>query len=149
MKVAMPGDLSSGWISSEVLQKDVHGNHTITPFSDALCASGTMPIQAINKMRMVQDLGWPKAKHVFKDKHGHPLIVKKDEVIWLLKCKPKCWRLYFYVWKSKTEKRLIYVHAVCKQSDAEDPGNTIAARRIADGIRPGESAITAFRFPVG
>src|SRR6267154_4998287 len=92
-------DLSSGWITYEVLQRDSQGEHTIMPFSTALAVSGTTPTQAINKIRHVQALGWPVAKRELKDNHGHPLIVKKDDIIWLLKCKPSCWRLYFYVWE--------------------------------------------------
>ena len=100
-------------------------------------------------MRMVQDLGWPEARRQLKDDHGHPLIVRKDDVIWLLKCKPGCWRLYFYVWENDEQKRLIYVHAVCKKTDKEDPSDASEARRVADEIRPGGSAITPFEFPIG
>jgi hypothetical protein len=142
-------DLSSGWLTYEVFQRDSHGEHAITPFSDALAVSGILPISAINKMRMVQDLGWPAAKRVLTDDYGHALIVKKDEVVWLLKCKPSCWRLYFYVWENAKDKRIIYLHAVCKKQDAEDPGDAAEARSVHDGIWPGGSAITLFDFPTG
>lgn len=146
-------DLSSGWITYEVYQRDSDGRFCITPFSDALASSGTMPTQAVTKMRMVQSLGWPRAKRVLKDDYGHPLVVKKDEVVWLLKCKPSCWRLYFYVYENKRkngkEKRIIYLHAVCKQQDTEDPSDATEARRVHDGIRPGGSATTLFEFPPG
>ena len=145
--MATQRDLSSGWKTYEIYRKDSHGNCTITPFSDALATSGSIPRQPITKMRLVQEIGWPEAKRRLKDDHGHPLIVKKDGVIWLLKCKPTCWRLYFYVYEN--DKRIIYVHAVCKKADREDPGDAIEARRIADEIRPGGSAITIFEFPVG
>src|SRR5258705_13250557 len=92
-------DLSSGWTTYEVYQRDTQGKHTITPFSTALARPGDLPTQAVTKMRMVQDLGWPEAKRCLKDDCGHPLVVKKDDKIWLLKCKPKCWRLYFYVYE--------------------------------------------------
>ena len=140
--------LSSGWRTYEVCEKDGQGN-CATPFSDALAASGKTATQAINKMRMLQDLGWPEAKRCFQDNCGHPLIVKKDDPIWLLKCKPSCWRLYFYVWKNDNERRIIYVHAICKQSDKEDPRDASKARRIYDKIRGGGSAITPFEFPAG
>jgi hypothetical protein len=144
-------DLSSGWITYEVYQRDSKGNFGITPFSDTLASSGTLPTQAITKMRNVQTLGWPEAKRVLKDDYGHPLVVPKDEVIWLLKCKPSCWRLYFCVWKggkeNEKEKRIIYLYAVCKKQDDEDPADAIEARRVYDGIRPGGSGITLFEFP--
>jgi hypothetical protein len=98
---------------------------------------------------MVQELGWPSAKRCLKDDHGHPLVVKKDSVIWLLKCKPTCWRLYFCVHENGNDKRIIYVHAVCKKTDKEDPSDAVKARRIADGLRPGGSAVTPFEFPAG
>ena len=98
-------------------------------------------------MRMLQDLGWPQAKREFKDDQGRSRIVKKDDLIWLLKCKPSCWRLYFYV--NQKGKQIIYVHAVCKKQDKEDEADAREARRVADGIRPGGSAITPFEFPPG
>ncbi len=147
--MAAPRGLSSGWITYEVFKRDGQGNYTITPFSDCLAISGSIPTQAITKMRMVQELGWPEAKRVLTDDHGHPLIVRKDEVIWLLKCKPSCWRLYFYVWKNGKEKRIIYVHAICKKKDAEDPSDATEARSVHDGIQRGGSAITLFEFPTG
>ncbi len=81
---------------------------------------------------------------------GHALIVKKDDRIWLLKCKPSCWRLYFYVfYKQMLRKQIIYVYAVCKKKNREDPRAAAQAERIADEIRPGGSGITLFDFPVG
>jgi len=53
-------NLASGWITYEVYQRDAEGNHSITPFSDALAVSGRIPKPAINKMRLVQDHGWPE-----------------------------------------------------------------------------------------
>ena len=110
-------NLSSVWNSYEVYQRDSEGNHTLTPFSDALAAAGRRLAQPITKMRMVQEIGWPEAKRRLKDDHGRPLVVKKDDVIWLLKCKPSCWRLYFYVYQNGNDNRIIYVHAICKKSD--------------------------------
>ena len=139
----------SGWVSYEVVQKDSDGNHAICPFSVALATSGTIQAQPLRKMSMVQEIGWPEAKRRLKDDQGRSLIVKKDEVIWLLKCKPTCWRLYFYVWEESEDKRIIYVHAVCKKADREYPGDVAEAKRIADEIRRGESCISKFEFPPG
>src|SRR2546422_9004174 len=93
------GDPSSGWITYEVYQSDSARRHGIQSFSDALAISGSLPTQPITKIRIVQSLGWPAAKWSLKDDSGRPLIVKKDDPIWLLKCKPTCLRLYFYVCK--------------------------------------------------
>lgn len=142
-------DLSSGWETFEVVERDADGNLSVTPFSDTLAGSGIIAVQPINKMRMVQEIGWPEAKRRLKDDQGRPLVAKKDEVVWLLKCKPTCWRLYFRVYQNGKNKRLVYLHAVCKKSDKEDPGEAAEARRIADRISPGGSGITAFEFPAG
>ena len=123
-----------------------------TPFSEILATSGNMPTQAITKMRMLQDLGWPEARRTLKDDQGRSRIVKKNSDIWLLKCKPSCWRLYFYVCDEQQQqegKRIIFVHAVCKKKDKEDPREAKEAERIAHQIRSGGSRITLFEFPTG
>ena len=38
-------NLSSGWITYDVIQRDDDGNHAITPFSDALRLPGKTPVQ--------------------------------------------------------------------------------------------------------
>jgi hypothetical protein len=141
--------LSSGWRTYEVLQKNSDGEYSITRVSDALAISGKASKQPIARMQMLQDIGWPEAKVAMKDSQGKCLIARKDEVIWLLKCKPSCWRLYFYVWENEKNKRIIYLHAVCKKTTKEDPKDARQARRIHDEIRPGGSAITSFEFPLG
>ena len=142
-------DLSSGWISYEVYQRDSEGRFTITPFSATLASSGSLAKPAISRMRTVQNVGWPQARRHFKDENGHSLVVKKDDVVWLLKCKPSCWRLYFYVRSNGKEKRIVYLYAVCKKKDAEDRSDAVKARNVYDGIRPGGSALTEFEFPAG
>ena len=132
-------DLSSGWTTYEIYERNAEGEYEKTPFSAALAGSGVLAKPAVTKMRMVQALGWPEAKRVLKDDQGRPLVVKKDDVIWLLKCKPSCWRLYFYV----NTQRIVYLLAVCKKNDKEDPKNAVEARRIYEG----RSGITAFEFP--
>jgi hypothetical protein len=74
-------DLSSGWRTYEVYQRNEQGDFASTPFTDALCVSGTIPVQPITKMRMLEEIGWPTAKRRLKDDRGQPLVVKKDDVI--------------------------------------------------------------------
>lgn len=135
----MRRDLSSGWQSFEVIDKESRE----TPVSTALAQSDRLA-QAHNKIQLVQDLGWPEARRGLKDGKGSPLVVQKDKVIWLLKCKPSCWRLYFCVFEK--EKRIVYVYAVCKQKDKEDPADYKKARRLADNLFNGRSGITPFEF---
>ena len=136
-------DLSSGWTSYEVIHKN---EARTTPFSDALAARGDLA-GAINKISLVEEVGWPKARQVLHYGPGHKKrIAKKDDVIWLLKCWKSCWRLYFYVIPSE-KKYIVYVHAVCKKKNQEDPGEAVTARKVYDGIQVGRSAITPFQFP--
>jgi hypothetical protein len=136
-------------VTYEVIHRDENGEYTVTPFSDLLASSGITPKQAITKMRKLQDVGWLQARTHLTDDKGQRLIVRKDDVIWLLKCKPSCWRLYFYVIDTASFKYIVYVHAVCKKQDKEDPRESEYARRVADKIRPGGSRVTAFEFPIG
>ena len=145
--MAKTAEVSSGWRTYEVCERVVDGECVRMPFSLELASSGTMPDAAIRKMQMLQDMGLAQAKRDMKDSHGQLRLVPKDEVIWLLKCKPSCWRLYFYVDENGKEKRFIYVRAVCKQQDKEDSKDAEKARRIADRIRSGRSRITPFEFP--
>ena len=140
-------DLSSGWKSYEVIHKN---EAQTTPFTDALATGGETPVGAVNKISLVEELGFPRARlelHYSSGRKHKRRIVKKNDVIWLLKCSPKCWRLYFYVIPS--EKYIVYVHAVCKKRDKEDPGEAVTAENIHDDIQAGRSAITSFRFPAG
>ena len=76
------GGTSSGWESFEVCERDGDGKVCVaTPVSDTLGASGTLPTQALTKMRMIEELGWPEARRCLKDDYGHPLIVAKDDLI--------------------------------------------------------------------
>lgn len=140
----LPGS-SSGWTSFEVINKDSSGT---TPVSDALAASGKVAVNAVNKIRLVEEVGWPEARKLRFGPKGKSRVVKKGEAIWLLKCSPACWRLYFYVVPSP-HQYIVYVHAACKKKDAEDPSDAIKATNVYEDIRAGRSAITAFPLPPG
>src|SRR5690242_14111728 len=89
----------------EVCHRDSAGEFTQTPFSDELARSGVLSGNAIKKMRLLEQQvrtdGWDVGRRSLKDGKGRQLVVRKDDLIWLLKCKPSCWRLYFYVSKSE------------------------------------------------
>jgi hypothetical protein len=135
--------LGSGWKTYELMSKRTEE----TPVSEALAKDGVNALPAIKKMLMVQDVGWPGALELHFGAKGKHRIVKKDDVIWLLKCTPNCWRLYFYVYKA--QKWIIYVHAVCKKQNEEDSNDTKEARNGYDDIARGTSGITEFVFPLG
>jgi hypothetical protein len=140
--------LTSGWETYEVATRTESGG-IATPFFDQLSIGGKTSVQPINKMRLIETLGWEEARRTLKDKRGRKLIVKKDNLVWLVKCKPSCWRLYCYVYEKRQTRQIIYVHAVCKKQDAEDPSDLKTARRIADEIGSGARGIASFQFPNG
>ena len=99
-------DLSSGWKTYKVLEKDGHGVYTVTPFSDCLAVSGVAAKQATTKMQIVQDLGWPEAKRQLKDNIGRARIVKKDDKIWLQVYAKLLETLFLYRAHSRKEDHL-------------------------------------------
>jgi hypothetical protein len=141
-------ELTSGWETYEVAMKTKDGG-IVTPFSKQLSAGGKTAAQPINKMRLIQALGWEEARRKLKDERGRKVIVKKDDLVWLVKCKPSCWRLYCYAYEKQQTRQIIYLHAICKKQDGEDPNDLKTARRTADEIRSGTRGIASFRFPNG
>jgi hypothetical protein len=93
------------WDSFEVVLRGTDGklDPKQKPFSNSLTAGDGDPThRAVQTMWLVQYHGWPKAKRVLKDGQGKPLIDRADDekpAIWILKCKPSCWRLYFRVYE--------------------------------------------------
>lgn len=132
----------SGWKSYEVIDKQTEA----TPVSAAIAVGPDTGV-VIKKIFMVQEAGWPEALKLHFGKKGKHRIVKKDDVIWLLKCTPSCWRLYFYIYKA--EKWIIYIHAVCKKKNKENPNDAIQARTVYNAISGGASGIAEFPFPSG
>jgi hypothetical protein len=132
--------LSSGWTSYEVIHKETEA----TPVSEAIF-NGDDRSAVVKKLLLVQELGWPEAKRLHFGAKGKNRIVQKDDIVWLLKCTPHCWRLYFYIYKPK--RWIIYLHAVCKKKDEEDPNDAIKARAAYDDINGGAFGITLFPFP--
>jgi phage-related protein len=113
------------------------------PVSDALSGSAEK-IQVLKLMSRVEDLGLEDAKKLtVGGERRKRRIVKKEDFIYLLKCTPSCWRLYFYV--RETERRFVYVHAVCKKQDAEDPSDLATAKQRYEVRASGR--LQPIRFP--
>jgi hypothetical protein len=126
------------WASYELVWPRPEGERR--PFSNDLALSSERN-QALKIIQRVEDLGWPEAEKLTigkKKKKRTRRIVRKDDVIYLLKCTTSCWRFYFYV--RQDTHHFIYVHGVCKKRDAEDPADFVSARqrydaRAAGGLR--------------
>ena len=142
-------EIKSPWTSQEIVIIDRAGRQSF-PYWNALMTGGRIDAQPIIRMQKVQEVGWPDAAQVLFFSVGtrrKKRIVKKDDVIWELKCTPNCWRLYFYV--SEQPKHIVYVHAVCKKTDAEDPRDAASARQQYDCVSAGRCTTRPFRFPNG
>ena len=102
------------------------------PFSEGLFGLGDQEAlkTALQKMRLLESIGWPEAKRELKNSEGKRLIARadgKDPDIWILKCKPSCWRLYFHVYPSG---KIAYLYPVCKKEWAQDPADAKYARKL-------------------
>ncbi|HEV8641380.1 MAG TPA: hypothetical protein VGV13_09820 [Methylomirabilota bacterium] len=140
------------WATLEVVLRDATGKLDSSgerPFSDALPGDGPAAAKtAIQKMRLVESQGWPAALLNVRDEHGKPRIEQSDEEeppIYILKCKPACWRLYFYV--DHGRHFFVYLYAKCKRKQRRDPEDSVRARRIRASLGPGGDGIDYFRFP--
>ncbi len=150
-------DPTPPWVTYEVLKRDSQGRLVASgerPFSESLADGGDCLASAIGKMWLVGAHGWPEAKRVLRDDKGRPLINRaddKDPAIWILKCKPSCWRLYFHVYPNQNqgERRILYLHAKCKKKDRRDEEDARHARTVFESVRPGGSGIIRFEFPSG
>lgn len=142
----------SAWTTYEILLRDADGKLDAAgerPFSNDLAGDGDPVQTAIQKMRLLQHHGWPDARLNLKDKRGKLLIDRADDEdpkIWILKCKPSCWRLYFCVYSDT--KRIVYLYAVCKKRPDRDPADSVRARHRFDGFGGSRrSGIARFDFP--
>lgn len=126
-----PKEQPPKWESYELVWCGLDGAER-RPFSDDLARSWERD-RTLKIMSRVEDLGWPECKKLTigrKRKKRKQRIVQKDDVIHLLKCTPGCWRFYFYV--RENTHHFVYVHGICKQQDAENPGDAITARQRYD-----------------
>lgn len=147
-------DPTPPWESYEVVLRGVDGelDPGQTPFSNELFSGDGDPIvTALTKMWLVQLHGWPKARLVLKGPKGKPLIDRADDKeppIWILKCKPSCWRLYFHVYAERA--RIAYLYAKCKKRTSRDAEDSANARRLVERIGPrssGGNGLVRFKFP--
>jgi hypothetical protein len=112
------------------------------PVSDLLASGvGDPPETALNKVRLLQTLGLPDARKSL-------IIDKADDEkppILILKCKPSCWRLYFYA--RHDERRIIYLYGKCKKKNKRDSQDSRNARAVFERLRDGGVQVARFPLP--
>jgi len=121
------GCLDSGWKSYEFIEVDDSGRYMSDPVTDAFELHSAQKGEALKRMQRVEDRGWPDAEETMyvRGKAGKKkAIVRPDDEgypeIWVLKCSPHAWRLYFYIWEKGDDKRIIYLHALFKKRIGDD-----------------------------
>lgn len=132
------------WKSFEVALPDTRGlfsEKSPRPVSEEMAGTGDRLETAINKMKLLQLHGWPAAKRAL-------LIDRADDEspdIWILKCKPSCWRLYFHVYEE--QERILYVLAKCKKTTPRKARDSVRARNVFNRVQARSAAIVEFEFP--
>jgi hypothetical protein len=86
--------------------------------------SGTDTKQAVSKLRLLKAHGWPVPR-------GTLDIEALESGLYVLKCKPGFWRLYFSV--IDPQRRILLLLAVAKKKWKRDPNDLAkASRRLGD-----------------
>jgi hypothetical protein len=146
----------ASWALYEVVERDDDGQLTAEgrrPFSETLLAGGDPIDGAIRKMELLCHHGWPMARLHMKNGDGSPLVAEADssedaKKIWILKAKPQCWRLYFYVNQQEPEKPFfLFLLAICKKKQKQSASHSKRARRILDSLGPGGNGRIRFDLP--
>jgi hypothetical protein len=85
---------------------------------------------AISKLRLLIAHGWPAATRSLE-------IESLKNGIFLLKCKPGCWRLAFH--PIATKQTFLLLDAVCKKKFKRNPNDPTKARRRLDDYEAGRA----------
>lgn len=123
-----------GWKSFEFVEVDEVGAFSDDPVTGALRLHSAQADRAIAKMQRLEDRGWPdaEASMYVPGRTRKKAIVQPDRQkypeVWLLKCTPHAWRLYFYIWENGDDKRIIYLHALYKKRIGDEEVATAAKR---------------------
>jgi hypothetical protein len=128
---------------------DGHLDGNRRPFSEQFSGEVGGVVAATGKMWLMGYHGWPGAIAAIRDDQGKPLIEEADNQepkIWILKCKPHCWRLYFYVYQDKN--RFLYLYAKCKKKWKRNTSDSKRARNLFARIGGTRGiGIDSFAFP--
>jgi len=120
-------------------------------------ANSSQALAGLQKLGMLRAHGWPAALTDWNYNRGGKNERRIEKVengpppIFLLKCKPSCWRIYFHVVEEKPPEKkdalrkgapeprhagsFLVLRVVCKRQQKRDPGDVTAARTRLDGWR--------------
>jgi hypothetical protein len=133
------------WSIYEVLEPDADGqlvdHGSNRPVSRALAESGDPIETAISKLKLLEYHGWPAARGLLDVDEADD----KTPKIWILKCKPSCWRFYFHVYE--TRRRIVLLHVRCKKRNRRSSSDSTRARNVLGALGARRSGIILFEFP--
>jgi hypothetical protein len=143
------------WGLEQVYAKDLGGRERLI-VEEELAANPFEAVAALKKLEMLKAHGWPGALtgwHYNRGTKNEPRIELVDSgppAIYLLKCKPSCWRIYFHVVEEKPEAisprgkvgprrggTFLILRIVCKKKNKRDPGDLAIAKTRVDAWRAG------------
>ena len=155
----------SGWRLEQVYSHDGDGNERL-PIEEAFAANRAEAQSGLSKLGILRLLGWPEARVSMRDSRGRPRIEKVDDdppPIYVLKCKPSCWRIYFHVAEETQEKgehsvtkttpqarrsgAFLLLYVVCKKQSKRDSEDIAHARRPLQLWQRGHVRSKAFLLP--
>ena len=103
---------------------EIQDENDRTPVSDALTRHHQDPKFVLRKLRLLQALGWPEAAQSLE-------ISNVGSDVYVLKCKPKDWRIYFSVLSDGA----LLLLAVQKKKWSSDPNDQPKAKRLLEDYR--------------
>ena len=142
------------WRLEQVYARDANGKERLI-IEGELAANASEAHQALKKLGMLMAYGWPEALTDWHYSRGTKNQNRIEQVhsgplaIYLLKCKPSCWRIYFHVVEEKPEAivlrgkvsprcgTFLILRVVCKKKDKRDPGDLAIAKGRVDDWRAG------------
>jgi len=142
----------SGWDTFEVVVPA--RDRKAVPVFEAFAYRSSEAKQGMSKMLKVEEAGFPYARDNFRVSGGRKkAIVRADDLapfLWELKCTPHAWRLLFITIENpldESDKRLVYLHAYYKNTDAQDPSEIATARGRERDLSANRAALRRFPFP--
>jgi hypothetical protein len=107
-----------------------------------LAGRGDRPGIMLRKMRLLEAGGFPSRTAALD---YEKVADVGEDVVYILKAKPSCWRVYFVA--EPASKRLIFLHAHCKLRQRRDPDDPQKAIERLERIRAARAQLQRLAIP--